>query len=346
MSENAPRHEVRLTRPLRAEAQHRDPLAGHAAPPPRPLTPGPIAILPEAHEVFVEAVERGGGTVAPLGDDTRGVVWLSAARSDELGRVLDTHPGIGWVQLPWAGVDGFADLLPRYADGRGPVFTSAKGAYSEPVAEHAVALAHALLREFAPKARAARWADERTGLSLYGLRVTIVGAGGIAREILRLLAPWRPQTTIVRRTAHPLEGADRTVTVDDLDAVLSETDVLILAAASTTSTRQLIDARRLALLPTEAVLVNIARGALVDTDALVAALAAGELLGAGLDVTDPEPLPDGHPLFDQHRCLITSHSADTAEMTAPLLAGRIVENVHGFLSGGGLVGIVDPAEGY
>lgn len=346
MSSTAPRHDVRPTGPLRAEAQHRDPLAGQSEPPPRVIEPGPIAILPDEHEIFVSAVTDAGGEVAPLSDATRGVIWLSAARSDELGRVLDAHPGIAWVQLPWAGVDGFADLLPRYADGSGPVFTSAKGAYSEPVAEHAVALAHALLREFAPKARSARWADARTGRSLYGLRVTIVGAGGIAREILRLLAPWRPQTTIVRRSAHPLDGADRTVTVDELDVVLPETDVLILAAAATAGTRRLIDARRLALLPPDAVLVNIARGALVDTDALFSALERGELLGAGLDVTDPEPLPDGHPLFAQHRCLITSHSADTAEMTAPLLAGRIQENVRGFLSGGGLVGIVDPAEGY
>lgn len=346
MTADAPRHDVRPSGPIRERAQHRDPLSGHTAMPPRTLEPGPIAILPTSHDGFAEAVERAGGTVQPLGSDTRGIIWLSAARSDELAAVLDAHPQIAWVQLPWAGVDGFAELLPRYADGSGPVFTSAKGAYSEPVAEHAVALAHALLREFAPKARAARWADARTGRSLYGLRVTIVGAGGIAREILRLLAPWRTETTVVRRTAHPLEGADRTVTVDELDGVLPDTDVLILAAASTTSTRHLIDARRLALLPHEAVLVNIARGALVDTDALVDALASGSLLGAGLDVTDPEPLPGGHPLFAEHRCLITSHSADTAEMTAPLLAGRITENVRGFVGGTGFVGIVDPAEGY
>lgn len=339
------RSDVNPTGPL-VPAQHRDPLAGLAEAPPRALEPGPIAILPDAHPVFVAAVEAGGGVVAPVDDATRGVVWLSAARSDELAAVLEAHPGIGWVQLPWAGVDGFSDLLPRYAGGAGPVFTSAKGAYSEPVAEHAVALAHALLREFAPKARAARWAERRTGRSLYGLRVTIVGAGGIASEILRLLAPWRTVTTVVRRSAHPLAGADRTVTVDALDDALAETDVLILAAAATGETRHLIDARRLALLPEQAVLVNIARGALVDTDALVDALASGRLAGAGLDVTEPEPLPDGHALFDLPTCLITSHSADTAEMTAPLLAGRITENVRGFLSGGGFVGIVDPGAGY
>lgn len=335
-----------VTPPERAPdlAQHRDPLSGHAATPPRPVTPGPIAVLPEAHSLFVTAVESAGGTVAPLGDDTRGLLWLSAARSDELDDVLITHPGIAWVQLPWAGVDAFRDVLRDHADG--PIFTSAKGAYSEPVAEHAVALVHATLREFAPKARAARWAEKRTGRSLYGLNVTIVGAGGIAAEIIRLLEPWRCTITVVRRGADPMPGATRTVQAADLDSVLPTTDALILAAASTDSTRHLIDARRLALMPRDSVLVNIARGPLVDTDALTEALAAGSLLGAGLDVTDPEPLPDDHPLFAEPRCLITSHSADTAEMTAPLLAGRVDENVRGFLTGTGLVGIVDPREGY
>ncbi|MGY6498160.1 MAG: D-isomer specific 2-hydroxyacid dehydrogenase family protein [Microcella sp.] len=338
------RYDVRPPEKIPTVAQHRDPLAGHAVAPPRPMTSGPIAILPEAHTLFVDAVESAGGTVAPLDDDTRAVLWLSAARADELDAVLRAHPAIGWVQLPWAGVDAFAEVLRTHADG--PVFTSAKGAYSEPVAEHAVALVHATLREFAPKARAARWAHERSGRSLYGLNVTIVGAGGIAAEIIRLLEPWRCPITVVRRGSEPMPGADRTVTTAELDAVLPDTDALILAAASTESTRHLIDARRLALMPSTSVLVNIARGPLVDTAALTDALAAGSLLGAGLDVTDPEPLPDDHPLFAEPRCLITSHSADTAEMTAPLLAARVDENVRGFLAGTGLVGIVDPREGY
>ena len=326
--------------------QHRDPLVGRAERPARPVEPGPIAVLPTASEFFTEAVVAGGGLVAPLDERTRGLVWLSEKRADELTAILDAHPAIGWMQLPWAGVDGFATVLERYADGSGPLFTSAKGAYSEPVAEHAVALAQAVLRELAPKARAAAWAPVRTGLSLYGRHVVIVGAGGIAAELLRLLRPYRVRTTIVRRAATPMEGADRTVTTDALHEVLPTADVLILAAASTADTRALIGAPELALLPATAALVNIARGALVDQLALAAALREGRLLGAGLDVTTPEPLDADHPLWAEPRCLITSHSADTPEMTAPLLARRITENVRGFVGAGGFVGIVDPAAGY
>jgi len=328
--------------------QHRDPVAGSARTPDagRRPTPGPIAVLPAASALFVDAARAGGAQITPLDQQTRGLIWLSERRADELGSILAQYPGIGWVQLPWAGVDGFSSVLPRFAGGNGPVFTSAKGAYSEPVAEHALALLHAVMREFAPKARAAQWAQQRTGRSLYGATVVIVGAGGIAAELLRLLAPWRVCVTVVRRSSQPMPGADRTVTAAALGEVLPHADAVILAAASTRESRHLIGAKELALLPAHAALVNIARGALIDTDALTVALREKRLLGAGLDVTDPEPLPRDHPLWREERCLITSHSADTPEMTAPLLAARITANVRGFLGDGRFVGLVDPAEGY
>lgn len=332
--------------PTALSGQHRDPLADQGVVPARRPEPGPIALLPSQPDHIIAAVRDAGGDVQPLSEETRGLVWLSERRAEELLEVLTAHPSIGWVQLPWAGVDGFASVLPRFADGSGPLFTSAKGAYSEPVAEHAVALAHAIQRELAPKARHAQWAAQRTGLSLYGRRITIVGAGGISAEIIRLLQPWRPQITVVRRASDPMPGADRTVTTEALSSLLPETDVLILAAASTSQTRHLIGAAELAALPRHAALVNIARGPLIDTHALVAALAAGEILGAGLDVTDPEPLPADHPLWAEPRALITSHSADTPEMTAPLLAGRIAENTRAFLGDGRFVGIVDAGAGY
>lgn len=326
--------------------QHRDPVSGQGRVPEQRPRPGAVTVLPGASSFFAEAVVAGGATLADLGPDTRGLVWLSERRAHELTDILLTHPGIDWVQLPWAGVDGFADVLARYANGGGPLFTSAKGAYSEPVAEHAVALVHAILREFAPKARAAQWAPARTGLSLYGRHVVIVGAGGIAAELIRLLAPYRVTISVVRRSAESMPGADRTVEVGALHDVLPTADVLILAAASTVETRALIGAAELALLPDTAALVNIARGALIDQDAVAHALHENRLLGAGLDVTSPEPLGGDHALWREPRCIITSHSADTPEMTAPLLARRITNNVRAFIGDSNFVGIVDPAAGY
>jgi phosphoglycerate dehydrogenase-like enzyme len=308
---------------------------------------GPVAVLPEPEERFVRAIEEAGGTVAPLSDDTRGLVWLSYSRADEVAGLLERHPGIGWVQLPWAGVDAFADVLAPFAERELPVFTSAKGAYAQPVAEHALALTLAVLRKLHTRARERSWPDApKEGTSLYGLNVLVLGAGGIAIELIRLLSVFDTRITVVRRSSDPVDGAERTVPSDRLREVLPDADVVVVAAALTGGTTRLLGAPEFAAMKPSAVLVNIARGGLVDTDALVAALEAGEIAGAGLDVTEPEPLPDGHPLWESPRCLITPHSADTPEMIAPLLAERIRVNTRALLGDGDFVGVVNPAEGY
>ncbi len=329
----------------RGTGQHKDLAADNRTQPDNRPAPGPIAVLPRPNPVFVDAVLAGGGTVEPLSDATAGIVWLSLKDSDALEAILDANPGVQWVQLPWAGVDAFSDVLARFAGRPYPLWTSAKGAYSEPVAEHALALTLALLRQFPQKVRAGRWLD-KLGTSVYGLNVTIVGAGGIAAEIIRLLSMFDATITVVRRSSEPMPGAAVTVTASELASVLPTADVVILAAASTGETSRLLGEAEFRLMKESAVLVNIARGALVDTDALVDALRSGTIAGAGLDVTDPEPLPDGHPLWSEPTCIITSHSADTPEMTAPLLANRIRLNVEALHSDAGFVGVVDPAAGY
>ncbi|WP_246318485.1 D-isomer specific 2-hydroxyacid dehydrogenase family protein [Glaciibacter psychrotolerans] len=307
--------------------------------------PGPISVLPRSEDAFAAAVEAAGGTLVPLSTGTRGLIWLSSERAGELNGVLAANPQIGWVQLPWAGVDAFTSILDAPAN-RHVLWTSAKGAYAQPVAEHALALILATLRVLPRRARATSWDDVPAGRSLYGRRVVIVGAGGIALELLRLLEPFGVHTTIVRRSAQPVRRADRTVTAAALVEVLPDAEVLVIAAALTGETRHLIGADELAVLGADAVVVNIARGGLIDTDALVAALAAGTIAGAALDVTDPEPLPDGHPLWTEPRCLITPHMADTPEMTTALLAERIRVNVRAFLENSRFVGVVDPRAGY
>ncbi|MBC7762872.1 MAG: NAD-binding protein [Candidatus Saccharibacteria bacterium] len=274
-------------------------------------------------------------------------MWLSYGGADALAATLESHPSIDWVQLPYAGVDAFAGLLASYADRPLPLWTSAKGAYSQPVAEHALTLTLALLRVIPERARATSWPmGPKTGSSLFGVSIVIVGAGGIAVELIRLLEPFGAHVTIVRRSAGEVAGAERTVTSDRLREVLPDADVVVIAAASTAGTRRMFSSTEFAVMKRSSVLVNIARGDLVDSDALVAALATGEIAGAGLDVTDPEPLPDGHPLWTAPNILITPHSADTPAMTAPLLADRIRDNVAAFVGDGRFIGVVDPRAGY
>jgi phosphoglycerate dehydrogenase-like enzyme len=332
---------------MRLPGQHRDPLAARDLPVSldRRPEPGPIAVLPHPTQLISDAVREGGGSVAPLSEATRGIVWLDGT-VEELQRILHENRRIGWVQLPFAGVERYRDLFAAQVDRRFPLWTSAKGSFAEPVAEHAVALVLAGLRQLPQKSRSSSWAIPRQGISLFGRRVVIVGAGGVAVEIMRLLAPFEVEVTIVRRGSSPLEGAARTVSSDRLLSVLSDADVVILAAAATDETAQLIGVVELATMQPTTVLVNIARGSLVDTDALLASLHSGHLWAVGLDVTDPEPLPDGHPLWDAPRTIITSHSADTAEMIAPLLAERVRLNVRALHTDSAFVGVVDPLKGY
>ncbi|WP_082571285.1 D-isomer specific 2-hydroxyacid dehydrogenase family protein [Agromyces sp. Root1464] len=310
-----------------------------------PVEAGPIAILPSAEPAFVAAVERAGGVVAPLTAATRGIVWTAASGSEDLARVLDEHPSVAWLQLPWAGVDAFAGLIGRAA-GDGRVWTSAKGAYAQPVAEHALMLVLAVLRELPRRVRATSWHVDEVGRTLYGANVVIVGAGGIAVELLRLLAPFGARVTIVRRSAEPVVGAERTLPTTRLGEALDDADVVVLAAALTGDSRGLIAAAELQRMPRGAVLVNVARGGLIDTGALVEALESGHLGGAGLDVTDPEPLPTGHPLWQAPNCIVTPHVADTEEMTVPLFGERIAHNVRAFLGDGDFEGRIDPVAGY
>ncbi len=121
---------------------------------------------------------------------------------------------------------------------------------------------------------------------------------------------------------------------------------MFVAAALTPESRGIIGRAEFARMPHGALLVNVARGGLVDTDALVEALESGRLGGAGLDVTDPEPLPDGHPLWTAPNCIVTPHVADTDEMTVPLYAERIARNVRAFLGDGRFEGRIDLVAGY
>jgi phosphoglycerate dehydrogenase-like enzyme len=326
--------------------QHNDLPGSEAASARTQPTPGPIAIEPFHNELFVDAVLAAGGIVEPLSSQTRGLVWLSEKDSDDLASILTSHPQIEWVQLPWAGVDGFTELFARLDHETAPVFTSAKGSYAEPVAEHALTLALTLAREIPRKAREHGWQSARTGLSLFGNNVVIVGAGGITTELIKLLAPFRCDITVVRRQARAVPGAARTVTTDSLMDVLTNADVVVLAAAATAETMHLIGAPELAVLPHHAIIVNVARGSLLDDVAARDALREGRLWGIGLDVTSPEPLPSDHPLWNEPNCIITSHSADTPLMTKHLLAARIRKNVTAFLGGTAFTGVVDTRSGY
>ena len=305
-------------------------------------TPPRIAIAPDPVPAWApDAVTEGGGVIAPL-DQAEGLVWTSPRGAEPLKAALRDAPGVRWVQLPWAGVEEYL-AAGVFNDGR--TWTCGKGVYAEPVAEHALALGLAGLRHLPTRLRATEW-GRQSGHSLYGGRVTILGGGGITESLLALLQPMRTEVTVVRRHARHMDGAARVLTPDRLNEALPGADLVVLALALTPETRGVIAGPQLELMEPHAWLVNVARGGHVVTDDLVAALRDGVIGGAGLDVTDPEPLPSGHPLSELPNCIITPHTANTTEMAIPYLRARVRENVARFARGDELIGPVNARLGY
>ena len=279
------------------------------------------ALLPEGErEELATAITEGGGRLVAVAE-AEALIWTSHTDATSLEQVLAANPQLRWIQLPFAGIERFVHLVD---DGR--TWTCGKGVYAEPVAEHALALTLGLLRGVGRYAKRQAWSAPY-GQNLLGAHVCIVGGGAITRTLVRLLLPFGVYLTVVRNRPEPIPGVAEVVATDRLHDALAEADVVILALALTPDTEGLIDERAIAAMRPEAVLVNVARGRHIDTDALVAALSEGRLAGAALDVTDPEPLPEDHPLWAMEQVILTPHVGNTPEMGIRLLWARVRENV-------------------
>jgi phosphoglycerate dehydrogenase-like enzyme len=243
------------------------------------------------------------------------------------------------VQLPFAGIENFIHLVDESR-----LWTCGKGVYAEPVAEMALTLALAGMRGLGTYARASEWAKPE-GRNLIGARVTILGGGGITESLIRLLQPFDCRITVVRNRVAEMDGVEVLESERYLDA-LPDADVVVLALALTPETEGIIGRNELEVMAEHAWLVNVARGRHIVTDDLVWALRNRVIGGAGLDVTDPEPLPADHPLWRMANCIITPHVGNTPEMAVPLLSERITTNVRRWAAGDDLVGPVFVDLGY
>ncbi len=301
-----------------------------------------FVVLPDGRAPrLADAIRDGGGEVVAT-DRAEAIVWADPADPHGLRDALDAHRDIGWVQLPYAGVEPFAEAGVFDHD---RIWTCGKGVYAEPVAEHALGLALAGMRGIVSYARERTWSSPY-GVNLLGAKVTVLGGGAITRSLLRLLSPFGAEVTVVRKHPDPLEGAAEVLGIERLHDGLASADLVMVALALTPETEGLIGAAELAAMPEHAWLVNVARGRHVDTDALVEALREERIGGAALDVTDPEPLPDDHPLWTLPRAMITPHVGNTPEMGEVLLAARVRDNVERYAAGRELLGGVDVDLGY
>ena len=299
-----------------------------------------IAVAPSSSPEWVrQAVLVGGGEVAEPAEATA-VVWTAARDPQGLADLLRDNNHIEWVQVPFAGIENF---IPVIDDSR--TWTCGKGVYAEPVAEHVLALALAGMRHVAQYARESSWSGP-VGRNLLNANVTIVGGGGITESLIRLLTPFGCNITVVRRNVEHIEGADTVVGNDNLVDALVGADLVVLALSLTPETEGLLGRPEFELMESHAWIVNVARGAHIVTDDLVWALENNIIGGAALDVTNPEPLPEGHPLWKLPNCIITPHVGNTPEMAVPLLSERITQNVSRYLANEQLIGLVDVKNGY
>jgi phosphoglycerate dehydrogenase-like enzyme len=288
---------------------------------------------------MAEAISDGGGHIVPLAE-AEGIIWADPRDPDTLAKALDEAPQARWIQLPFAGIENFSHLIDHDRE-----WTCGKGVYAEPVAELALSLGLAGMRGLGTYARVDSWTAPQ-GVNLLGGRVTILGGGGISESLVRLLQPWDCHITVVRRNVSDMDGVDEVLEADRYADALPGADLVVVALALTPETDGIIAFGELELMERHAWLVNVARGRHVVTEDLVVALREGQIGGAGLDVTDPEPLPSGHPLWSLPNCLITPHVGNTPDMAVPLLAERIVTNVRRFAAGDELIGPVDIDAGY
>ena len=209
-----------------------------------------------------------------------------------------------FLQTPNAGYD---NMIPYVRPGI--TLCNAKGVHNASTAELAVGMAIAMKRGFPDFIRAQDkgvWSHERMG-SLNDSTIGIIGAGSIAQTMISYLTPYDVEIKLFSRS-----GSNGSLTMDKLDEHLPMLDIVILILPLNTESKHLFDARRLALLKDRAILINVARGGVIDTDALVAELNTGRI-SAALDVTDPEPLPTGHPLWSAPNVLITPHVGGDSE---------------------------------
>jgi phosphoglycerate dehydrogenase-like enzyme len=244
------------------------------------------------------------------------------------------------VQLLSAGADAWAGRMPP-----GVLLCDARGVHDAPVAEWVLGAAIGVFRQFPALVRAQERQEWVFGATqptreLTGKRVLIVGAGSIGAAIEERMRPFGVTITRVARTARPAEDVHA---VEELPGLLGAAEVVVLVVPLTGQTRGLVDAAFLAALPDGALLINVARGPVVDTAALVAEVASGRI-SAALDVTDPEPLPAGHPLWSLPNVFIAPHTGGAVQGLLPRAYALTGAQLRRFAAGDELINQV--REGY
>jgi len=313
----------------------------------------PAALAPE-HSAEIERLAKGYHLLITTDE----AVMQSALEEIEIAAARVPHtlvlqmPRVRWFQQWGAGVDWLMNH-PEIVE-RDVIITNVSGVHAIPISEHIFALLLALARRI-PEAvqaqKAHQWYRQEMGMSevfeLAGKTMVLVGVGDIGARTAKIAASMDIRVIGVRRNPErPAPGIERMVGPAQLREVLPEADLLVLTVPLTPETEHLIGEAELRLLKPTSILVNIGRGRTVDQAALVRALQEGWIGGAGLDVTDPEPLPADSPLWDMPNVLITAHYSGRTPAYEERAMEIFLDNLARYVSGQPLRNVVDKRLGY
>ncbi len=264
--------------------------------------------------------------------------------------MLERSPRLQWIQAGGAGVNSYdlADIARR-----GIVLTNSSGVAAPNIAEHIMGMMLALARRIPAlvQSQAAHaWRDHvthREVSELLGGTLLIVGVGDIGQELAKRAAAFGMEVFGVRRRAgSELPGFARVVGRDALPQLVASADHIVVTLPETTDTRGMFDAELIARMKPGSMLYNVGRGPVIDTQALIAALESGHLGGAGLDVTDPEPLPSDSQLWAMDHVLITSHTSGSTPRYWQRLLPLVTDNIRRIQAGERPRNVVDLEAGY
>ncbi len=258
-----------------------------------------------------------------------------------------------WLHISSAGVEphgGQVGLFPELVDSN-VVVTNAKNVYGPQIADHAFAFLLALTRKLnvtIPRQHLEEWPAGRGGMfELDGKTAVIIGVGGIGSQIAQRAHGFGMKVIGVDiRDIPPSTILQRVVKPDMLDSVLPEADVVFVAVPHTKKSEGMMGARQFELIKQGSYFIAISRGKIYDHNALVKALDSKRLAGAGLDATEPEPLPKGHPLWKFPNVVITPHTSGGSDNLQARLNYLVKENIRRFGAGLQLLNVVDKKEGF
>lgn len=250
--------------------------------------------------------------------------------------MLTSCTGLKWLQTWSAGVNNY--LVPG-ALLKGAMLTSAVGAYGQAVSEHMFASLLSLMKRlpaYRDHQRAREWVDEGQVKALTGATVLCLGTGDLGSHFACLVKAMGAHTVgLNRHPDRPVEHMDELHLLSEVDTWLPQADVVAMTLPETPETIHLMNAHRFALMKPDAILINAGRGSGVDCLALADTLKAGKLWGAALDVTEPEPLPAGHPLWDCPNLLLTPHvgGGDHLPQTVRNIVAIALDNLRRYTAG-------------